>query len=111
MQFSTGNLNEYVCDDEPNAIKSKTGETSWDTNHWSLPQRCEKNCLGFVSCYHAKLLEWLLNLGEKVVPVEDIGLSTLSWGHEDEEATDDKHAQPGYTETVEEPIVLTNYDV
>ena len=51
--------------------------------------------------------EWLLNLGEKVVPAEDIGLGALSQGHEAEEATDDKHVEPGETETVEEPMVLS----
>ena len=61
-----------------------------DTNHRSLLQRCEEKCLRFPSCYHARLLEWVLNLGEKVVPSEDIGLSALSRGHEVEEATDDK---------------------
>ena len=38
--------------------------------------------------------EWLLNLGEKVVPAEDIGLGALSQGHEAEEATDDEHVEP-----------------
>ena len=84
---------------------------SRDTNHSSLPQRCEAKCLCFASCCHARLLEWLLNLGEKVVPPEAIGLSGSSQGYEVEETTDDKHVQPGETETVEEPMVLTNDDV
>ena len=64
-------------------------------------------CLDFVSCNHARLLEWLLNLGEKVVPPEDIALSALSEAHEVEEATDDKRAARE-TETVKEPMVLMN---
>ena len=65
----------------------------------------------FLSLLSGKVLEWLLNLGEKVVPPEDIGLSALSQGHEVEKATDDKHAQPGETETTEEPMVSTIDDV
>ena len=62
--------------------------------------------LRFRFCHYARLLEWLLNLGEQVVPPEDIGFSALnSQGHEVEEATDDKHVQPGETETAEEPMV------
>ena len=54
---------------------------------------------GLVSCYHARFLEWLLNLGEKIVPSEDIGFIALSQGHDIEEATGDKHVRAGETET------------
>ena len=54
----------------------------------------QEKCLSFVSCYHAWLLKWLLKLGEKVAPSEDIYLSALSRGYEVEEATDDQHVQP-----------------
>ena len=77
-----------MCDEyEPKAKKKKREKPTElvlerDTNHWSLLQRCEENYLGFVSCYLARLLEWLLNLGGKVVRAEDIGLSALSQGDE-----------------------------
>ena len=102
-----------MCDeDEPKAKRKKREKPAVlflgrDTNHWSLIQR-HRVLIGFVFCYHARLVEWLLNLGENVVLSEDnIGLSTLFQGHEVEEATDDKYLQPGKTKTVEEAMVLT----
>ena len=69
-----------------------------DTADSSLLKGYEEKCLGFISCYQAKLLEWLLNLDEKVVSRKVIGLSVHSQGHEVEEATEDKHVQAGKTE-------------
>ena len=76
----------------------------WDTLSFSKPE--VSRCLGFVFCYCTRLLEWLLNLSEKVVLRKDFGLITLSQGHQVEEATDDKSVQPGETKIVEEPVVL-----
>ena len=79
LHFSTRN--------EPKAKRKKDWKNpavlflDRDTNHWFLLKRCEEKCLGFVFCYPEKLLEWPLNLGEKVVSPEDAGLTSLSQGH------------------------------
>ena len=76
MQISNKNSTIMCDEDEPKAKKKKREEPTelflaTNTNHWSLLQRCEEKCLDFTSCYHTRLLEWLLNVGEKVVPPEN----------------------------------------
>ena len=75
VQFSSRKSTNMCDEDETKAKNEKVGKPAivflgMDTNHLSLLQLCVEKCFSFVSCYHARLPEWLLNLGEKLVSPE-----------------------------------------